>query len=394
MRIPLSHRVPHAPASNTLSIRLAELRARGTPIVDLTASNPTAVGIPYPEGLFDGLAARAVRQYEPAPFGLQTAREAVAADCARRGVRVDPGRVVLTASTSEAYTWLFKLFCDPGSRVLVPRPSYPLFEHLARLEGVELSTYDLAFHGRWDLDLGAIAAGGPDVRALVLVSPNNPTGSCVSPAEAAAVAAICRDRGWGLIVDEVFADYPLDAGTVPSGLWAGSPCLTVSLGGLSKSVGLPQVKVGWMIVNGPDEDCRRVMSGLEIVADAFLSVSTPAQAALPGMLSAGAVVRDRIHARLRTNLSVLKALAKGVAGCDVPPVEGGWSAVVRVPAVRSEESLVLELLERAHVLVYPGYFFDFRHEAYLVVSLLVDPVTFARALPIVLRGVAGEQALN
>ncbi len=382
---PFSQRLPHAPERNALTTLLEQLRAEGASIIDLTESNPTRVGIPYPDDLLSPLASAEALRYEPLPFGLESARTAVAEDCARRGSHVDPRHVVLTASTSEAYTWLFKLFCNPGERVLVPQPSYPLFEHLARLEGVVLETYDLDYHGRWEVDTDAIRHAGPDVRALVVVSPNNPTGSCISASEAEALRSICRARGWALIADEVFADYLLEAGEPLRDLAAGASCVTVSLGGLSKAVGLPQLKLGWMVVGGPAEERDSTLSALEIIADSFLSVSTPVQVALPQLLARGDSVKVAIRARISTNLSILREVATQFAECDVPRVEGGWSAVIRVPGIRSEESLVLELLERERILIHPGFFFDFRHEAYLVTSLLVTPEVFRASLPRVFR---------
>jgi aspartate/methionine/tyrosine aminotransferase len=388
MLSPLSNRLPHAPERNALTVRLDALRAAGVSIVDLTESNPTRVGISYPDDLLSPLARVEALRYEPVPFGLASARQAVADDHVRRGVRVDPRDVVLTASTSEAYSWLFKLFCNPGERVLVPRPSYPLFEHLARLEGVVLDTYDLDYHGRWEVDASAIRSAGDDVRALVVVSPNNPTGSCISASEFDVLASICGERGWALIADEVFADYLLEARDATNPVRdcaARSPCLTVSLGGLSKSVGLPQLKLGWMVVGGPSGQRNATLSALEIIADTFLSVSTPVQVALPQLLARGAGVRDAIHARVRSSLSTLRDVAGAFVQCDVPLVEGGWSAVIRVPATRSEESLVIDVLEQERILVYPGFFFDFRREAYLVVSLLVPPDVLRRSLPRVMR---------
>jgi alanine-synthesizing transaminase len=383
-----SQRLPNAPERNRLSQRLDELRDAGEAIIDLTDSNPTSVGLDYPAGLLAPLAGAEGCRYTPAPFGLLQARQAVAADCARRGAQVDPRHVVLTASTSEAYTWLFKLFCNPGERVLVPRPSYPLFEHLARLEGVRLDAYDLDYHGRWDIDLAAIRDAGPDVRALIVVTPNNPTGSCPSSAEWDALTAVCRERGWVLIADEVFADYILEGNPVTD-VASRARCLAVSLGGLSKTVGLPQLKLGWMIVGGPAAEREAALSGLEIIADSFLSVSTPVQLALASLLREGEVVRAGIKQRIGTNLSTILEVATQFAECDVPIVEGGWSAVIRVPATRSEEALVLEVLERERTLVHPGFFFDFCREAYLVVSLIVDPAVMRSTLPRVLAVATG-----
>jgi aspartate/methionine/tyrosine aminotransferase len=380
-----SSRLPRESAPNALSLALDELRRAGTPYVDLTESNPTRAGISYPDDLLLPLSSPASLRYEPHPLGLRAAREAIAADCARRGVRVEPEQIVLSASTSETYAWLFKLLCDAGESVLVPRPSYPLFEHLTRLEGVRAASYRLEYHGRWDIDLDSLAAAPADTRALLLVSPNNPTGSYASALEIEALVRVCRDRGWALIVDEVFADYVLEAGAPITDLAARADVLTFSMGGASKSLGLPQVKLGWTVVGGPARDRAAALEGLELIADTFLSVGTPVQVAAAALLERGAAVRAAIHARLRANLATARRVAGAHPSCTLLPVEGGWSAVVRVPATRGEDTLVLDLLSRERVLVHPGYFFDFEHEAFLIVSLLVPEAEFSDAFARTLR---------
>ena len=381
----LSSRLPRESAPNALTRRLDTLRQSGTPYVDLTESNPTRAGISYPDDLLAALAGAAALRYDPHPLGLSGAREAVALDCARRGARVDPDQVVLSASTSEMYAWLFKLLCDAGESVLVPRPSYPLFEHLTRLEGVRAESYRLDYHGRWEIDLDSLAAAPRDTRALLLVSPNNPTGSYVSAREVEAITRLCRDRGWALVVDEVFADYALDAASPITDLAAAAGVLAFSMGGASKSLGLPQVKLGWTIVGGPEADRAAALAGLELIADTFLSVSTPVQVAAPDLLRRGAPVRDAIHARVRGTLAAARRVAAAHPACDLLPVEGGWSGVVRVPATHGEEALVLGLLRDERILVHPGYFFDFEHEAFLVFSLLVPEDVFADAFDRTLR---------
>jgi len=380
-----SSRLPRESAPNALSRALDAFRHAGTSYLDLTESNPTRAGIAYPADLLQPLSAPAALRYEPQALGLAAARKAVAADCARRGAHVEPGQVVLSASTSEMYAWLFKLLCDAGESVLVPRPSYPLFEHLTRLEGVRAEPYRLEYHGRWEIDLESVAAAPAGTRAVLLVSPNNPTGSYVSARELEALTRLCRDRGWALIVDEVFADYPLDAVAPVTDIATRSGVLTFSMGGASKSLGLPQVKLGWTVVGGPEADRAAAIEGLELIADTFLSVSTPVQVAAPSLLERGASVRSAIQARVRANLAAARAIAASHPACDLLPVEGGWSAIVRVPATRGEEALVLDLLARERVLVHPGYFFDFEHEAFLVVSLLVPEAPFADAFARTLR---------
>jgi alanine-synthesizing transaminase len=380
-----SSRLPPQTDTNELTRVLAGLRAKGAPIADLTESNPTRAGIPYPEGLLAPLAQAQALAYEPHPLGLPSARAAVASDHRRRGVNLDSAHVALTASTSEAYSWLFKLLCDPGESVLVPRPSYPLFEHLTRLEGVRAESYDLEYHGRWEIDFEVLRAAPEDVKAILVVSPNNPTGSYVSVAELEQLTAVCRDRGWALVVDEVFADYPLDAPAPLTDIATKSDVLSFTLAGLSKSVGLPQVKLGWMVVGGPASQRHAALSALELIADSFLSVSTPVQLALPDLLQSGGEVRAAIQRRTQGNLEALRRAASEFPAYDVLRVEGGWSAVIRVPATRSEERLVLDLLERERVLVHPGYFFDFRSEAFIVVSLLPPESIFRDAIARVLR---------
>lgn len=375
----ISRRVPPHDEANAVTRALAELRAGGADIIDLTASNPTRCGIPYPARLLDALADAHALQYEPQPFGLPAARLAVAEDQRRRGVNVDPAHVVLTASTSEAYAWLFKLLCDPGDAVLVPHPSYPLFEHLTMLEGIAAHPYFLEYHGHWTIDLEAIAAAPPNVRALLMVSPNNPTGSFVSAGELQQLLEICRSRGWALIADEVFADYPLESAGPLTDIAARSDVLAFTLGGLSKTVGLPQLKLGWCIAGGPPADRNTALRALELIADSYLSVGTPVQVAAPHLLREGASIRAAIQTRIEQNLTALRAAAARHPSCETLKVEGGWSAVIRVPSTKSEEDLVLDLLRRERILVYPGYFFDFPHEAYVVVSLLPDRAGFDEA---------------
>jgi aspartate/methionine/tyrosine aminotransferase len=372
-----STRVPADLAPNRLTLAELALRARGVRLIDLTETNPTRVGLDYPARCLEALAAPASLAYEPHPFGLPAAREAVAAELGRSGARVDPARVILTASTSEAYTFLFKLLCDPGDEVLVPVPSYPLFEHLTRLELVEVRPYPLEYHGTWSVDLDALdRALTARTRAVLVVSPNNPTGSLLTRHDLGGLAARCASRGLALIGDEVFTDYLLAARAERARVLDQDEALTFSLGGLSKSAGLPQVKLGWMVAGGPAPIVEAALARLEIVCDAFLSVSTPVQQAADALLAAGRLVRERILQRVEGNLRVLAGLADDHPACSVLRVEGGWSAVVRVPATRTEEALVLELLERDHVLVHPGYFFDFPHEAFVVVSLLPEPDAF------------------
>jgi aspartate/methionine/tyrosine aminotransferase len=384
----VSSRIPRQLQPNALTSAVAAARARGVAICDLTASNPTRAGIPYPGDLLAPLADPAALVYEPHPFGLQAARAAVAADHTRRGVTIDPAHVVLTASTSEAYSWLFKLLCDAGDSVLVPRPSYPLFEHLTALESVHPHPYDLEYHGRWSIDMASLMVAPERTRAVLAVSPNNPTGGFLSAEELARLTQLCRDRRWALIVDEVFADYPLDAPAPLTDIAARADVLTFSLAGLSKSVGLPQLKLAWIVAGGPAAARDDALAALELVADSYLSVATPVQMAAPQLFRAGASVRTAIQQRIWRNLDALRDAARAFPACEVLRTEGGWSAVVRVPATRREETLVVDLVEHERILVHPGYFFDFPREAYLVVGLLPPPAIFSDACARLLRFVS------
>jgi alanine-synthesizing transaminase len=380
-----SNRLPGHAEINALSRAVASLTAAGTALVDLTESNPTRAGLPYPADLLSAAASGPALCYDPQPFGLLTARQAVSADYARRGVAVDPECIVLSASTSEAYSWLFKLLCNSGESVLIPQPSYPLFEHLTRLESVRAVPYRLEYHGRWDIDFESIAAAKDDVRAVLLVSPNNPTGSYVTAREADTLAAICREREWAIVSDEVFAEYALDAQAPATEIARRAKVLSFTLGGASKALGLPQMKLAWTIVDGPVKERIDALSGLELIADTFLSVNTPVQVAAPDLFRRAGPIRQAIHQRVSRNLSAARDAARNYPACDVLRVEGGWSAVVRVPAIRSEEALALGLLQQEHVLVHPGFFFDFPHEAFVVVSLLPPEAVFADAFGRVLR---------
>jgi len=372
-----SGRLPHDLSPNRLTAAVAARRAAGRPLLDLTESNPTRVGLPYPEDLLAPLGDRRGLRYAPEPFGVAGAREVVSTEYARRGVVVPPTRIALTASTSEAYALLFKLLCDPGDRVLVPQPSYPLFEHLTALEAVTAVPYALDAHAGWRLDVAAVAAAiDARTRAVLVVSPNNPTGSTLDRDELEALASLAASRDIALIGDEVFADYPLDGGGHGVSVLQQARALAFGLGGLSKSVGLPQVKVAWIGVAGPAAAIDEALGGLEIAADTFLSVSTPAQLALGELLRGGAVVRAAIQDRLAANLAALRQAVRATSSMSLHEPRGGWSAVLQVPATRSEESLALALVEADGVVVHPGYFFDFPREAFVIVSLLPEPAEF------------------
>lgn len=362
---------------NRLSLAQTERRASGRPVLDLTQSNPTHAGLHYPPGIVAALADSQALTYEPAPSGMVAARDAVAAYYRTRGVEVPAGRILLTASTSEAYAYLFKLLADPGDEVLVPRPSYPLFEFLATMESVQVRTYSLAYHGAWGIDLATVeAALSPRTRAIVLVNPNNPTGSYLKTPELAELVRICRAHDIALLSDEVFSDYAFAADPARVATLADvDQCLTFSMSGLSKVAGLPQMKLGWIVVNGPSPLRQEAMEKLEWIADTFLSVSTPVQCAAAQLLDAGAEVQRQMRERTAANLAFARETLSG-SPANLLDVEGGWYVVLQVPRVRSEEEWALELLHREGVLVQPGFFYDFESEAYLVVSLLTESSVF------------------
>ena len=376
-----SSRVPPNREPNRLARAVGSARAAGRVLIDLTATNPTTVGLTYPRDLLQPLASASALVYTPHAFGLAGARDAVARDCARRGIAADRSRIVLTASTSEAYSLLFKLLCAPGDAVLVPVPSYPLFDYLTELDGVRAHPYRLEYHGRWVVDLDSLErAWSGSARAVLAVSPNNPTGSTLSADELTALDVRCGERGAALILDEVFADYPLRTPAEHERTRAQPGALTFRLGGLSKSAGLPQVKLGWIVVDGPEPLVSEALERLELICDTYLSVSTPVQIAAADLIRAGAGIRAQIQRRIVANFRELCSLGPAYPATQVLPADGGWSAVVRVPSTIAEEDLVLELLERDSVLVHPGFFFDFPHEAFVVLSLLPEPAAFAEGV--------------
>jgi len=374
-----SSRLPDNLRPNRLSELLEAKRRAGAAILDLTESNPTRAGFVYPaEEILQALTDARSLRYEPSPPGLPEAREAVACYYAERRQTVERDRILLTAGTSEAYSYLFKLLCDPGDEVLVPRPSYPLFAFLADLESVRLAHYPLAYHGRWEMDLDALESAVTErTRAVVVVNPNNPTGSFLKKGELERLTRLCAERKLVLISDEVFSDYTFagDAERVAS-LAEVEGVPTFCLSGLSKIAGLPQMKLGWIVLAGPRPWQSAARERLELIADTYLSAGTPVQHALPRLLALGAGVQEQIAARVCANLEFLRSAVHGTS-CRVLDVEGGWYATLEVPRTRSEEEWCAELLDHAGVLVQPGFFYDFASEAFLVVSLLTPPETFA-----------------
>jgi hypothetical protein len=365
---------------NRISTMLAEKRQAGSPVLDLTESNPTRVGLVYPHAeILAALADASALRYHPSPRGLDSAREAVAGYYRDRGTQVDSEHILLTASTSEAYAYIFKLLTNPGDEILAPRPSYPLFEFLAGLESVNIRQYPLRYDGVWHVDFDALEkAITPRTRGIVVVNPNNPTGSFLKRAELDVLDALAAERGLAILSDEVFRDYAFGEDAERVSTLAGERrALTFCMSGLSKIAGLPQMKLGWVAVNGPDRE--QAMDALELIADTYLSVSTPIQIALPRLLGVSGSILNEIRQRTASNLALLREAIHGSAA-TLLRTEGGWYAVLQVPRTRTEEEWTLKLLDESDVLVQPGFFFDFESEAFLVLSLLPEPATFAEGV--------------
>jgi alanine-synthesizing transaminase len=371
-----SHRLFWSFSQNSLSALIDRQRRSGITLLDLTVSNPTEAFTGYPSALIAAaLAQVADLRYRPEPFGDLHAREAISATYASHGPSISPARLALTASTSEAYAVLFKLLCDPGDEILVPVPSYPLFEYLAALESVRIVHYRLEYDGSWYIDTDSLRRRiGQRTRAIVIVNPNNPTGSFLKRAEWAIVSSF----GIPVISDEVFTAYPLAPASDFISLAAtDSPVLTFSLNGLSKSAGMPQMKLAWIAIDGPE--AAAASERLELILDTYLSANTPVQRALPRLLEIGAGLRASILDRVRRNLQAANRILGG-SNCHALHAEGGWSAIVQLPRIRSEEAWITSLVRERQTIFQPGYFFDMPSEAYAVASLITPPEIFAEGL--------------
>jgi alanine-synthesizing transaminase len=363
---------------NPLSVLLAEKRRAGAPVLDLTGSNPTLAGFVYPEReILEAFTNRGALSYDPAPRGLPTARGAVSQYYAERGREVPASRILLTASTSEAYAYLFKLLTNPGDEVLVPRPSYPLFEFLATMESVSVKQYALRYDGAWHVDFDSLERAVTErTRAVVVVNPNNPTGSILKREEARQLDEFAARHGISILADEVFSDY-IHAEGAPPALTSPGQAPLFSMSGLSKIAGLPQMKLGWIVAGGPRHE--ESLERLEWIADTYLSVSTPVQRALPRLLELSGGIRAQIRERTAANLANLHKILRD-SPVSVLNVEGGWCATLQVPRTRTEEEWTLALLRDRNVLVQPGFFYDFESEAFLVLSLLTEPATFVEGV--------------
>lgn len=352
-------------------------------IVNLTESNPTQVGFDYnidfitssltrPESIF----------YEPDPKGLLEARESVCNYYKARKVKVELDNIFLTASTSEAYTFLFKLLADPGEQVLVPIPSYPLFEHLAQAETIKAVPYNLYYDGDWHIDIYSIKkAINSSVKAIIIVSPNNPTGSCLKKDELDQIIEICLEHQIALISDEVFSDYTYQESEQRVKTIAEvDQILSFTMSGLSKVAGLPQIKLGWVVVNGPSNIATEAMLRLEFIADLFLSVSTPVQHAARSLFESVSHIQTQIKERVLSNRTWLQSQLGKESVCSLLSAEAGWYSIIQVPNVMTEEEMILQILEQENVLIHPGYFFDFASEGWLITSLIVEQEKFKEAM--------------
>lgn len=371
-------------SDNPVAAALARLKTEGVQVLDLTESNPTRAGIYYPPDMFLGALQDPLNLiYAPQPQGLDRTRTAVAAYQAARGVSVPLEQIMLTASTSEAYSFLFRLLMDPGDRVLLPAPSYPLFSYLADINDVKVGHYRLYSDGKaWRMDLDSLeeAAREGKAKAVILVSPNNPTGSFIKPDELARLNDLCGRHGMAIISDEVFSDYCFsESASAYRSLALNDVVLSFSLGGLSKALALPQMKLAWIMANGPQEVLKEALGRLEVIADTYLSVNTPVQNAAVTWLPQASVIQEQIKARTETNLAAVRSWAPK-AGFSLCPVEGGWYAVVQRRLDLPEDEWAVRLLEEKHVYVHPGFYFDFEEEGYLVLSLLTSPETFRKGL--------------
>lgn len=363
---------------NRLSVALAAHRAAGKALLDLTVSNPTECGFEYDgEAILDALRNPAALSYEPNPKGLESARRAVAGYYAEREEKISAEDIFLTTSTSEAYSYVFRTLCDPGDELLIPSPSYPLFDFLAEIQDVSLARYPLIHDHGWQIDFHALEqAITPRTRGVIVVHPNNPTGHFAKSAEMARLNSICSAREMAIIADEVFLDFALE-GERPASFVANRGALTFTLSGLSKISGLPQMKAAWLIASGPEPWKSEALARIEVIADTYLSVNAPVQLAIPKFLEQRHGFQKQVMSRVGRNLEELDRQLGMQKACSRLKVEGGWCAAVRVPATRSDEDLAIELLNVHGVCVHPGHFYDFPSEGTLIISLLTPEGLFA-----------------
>ncbi|HKQ88455.1 MAG TPA: pyridoxal phosphate-dependent aminotransferase [Candidatus Acidoferrales bacterium] len=371
---------------NRLTRALTRRRAAGDAVLDLSASNPTTCGFSFDENvILRALADPAALRYSPDPHGLPAARAAVCDYYAQLGAAISPEEIFLTTGTSEAYSFIFRTLCNPGDEILIPTPGYPLFDFLADIHDVRLVRYSLLYDHGWQIDFYSVErAIGPRTRAAIVVHPNNPTGHYAKAAEAAQLGNICARHGMALIGDEVFYDFSYSQERPPSFI-ANQDALTFVLSGLSKICGLPQMKAGWIATTGPGDAKQSALARLEVIADTYLSMNAPVQSALPTLLGLRHDLQRQLMARTTRNLAELDAQLASHPRCSRLEVEGGWNAVLRVPAIRPDEDAAIDLLESRGVYVHPGHFYDFPDDGHMVVSLIAPIDDFAEGISRVLK---------
>jgi alanine-synthesizing transaminase len=371
---------------NALSQLLAEKRKRGEQILDLTESNPTRCNFSYNPELLQALSSERTFQYEPDPHGLLSARKAIAEYYHQRATPVDPSNLFLTASTSEAYSYLFRLLCNPGESVLVPKPSYPLFDYLCTLNDVEVRHYRLTYDDEWCMDFDSVrAAIDTSTKALLVVHPNNPTGSFVKNREKEEILGLVQRHSMALIADEVFAEYSLTESEGRHESFASEGrSLVFTLNGISKLLGMPQMKLGWITVSGESGIVRNAMDRLEIICDTYLSTGTPIQRALPSFLDNGRRITDQIRRRIKANYDSLRSMT-AQSSVSLFNAEGGWNVIVQFPRIMSDEEWALLILKECNVLLHPGHFFEIEQEACFVMSLLPQESVFSNGIRRVLE---------
>jgi alanine-synthesizing transaminase len=367
--------------SNRLSDALARRRQSGQPLLDLTVSNPTTCGFRYHSGsLLRALSNPAAAVYDPDPRGLLVARRAIVDYYVSHKVQVGIDDMLLTTSTSEAYSFVFRLLCNSGDEILIPEPSYPLFAYLAQIQDVKLIPYSPIYDHGWQIDFHGLQNSiTARTRAVIVVHPNNPTGHFTAPSEISELNRICAARDLAIIADEVFLDFAIDQ-SVPQSFAASREALTFTMSGVSKICGLPQMKLAWLVASGPQNLKVPGLERLEIIADTYLSMNAPVQYALPTFLDQRHEFQSQVLARIQKNLAALDARLAQQKSCARLEVQAGWYAVLRIPATRSDEDLALLLLETKSVYAHPGHFYDFPTDGFLVVSLITPEEDFAEGV--------------
>ena len=378
---------------NKYTLALQEIRSSGEPLIDLTISNPTECALAYDsKAILNAFQNANALNYEPEAKGLLNARQEVVRYYRdEHNVTVDPNAVILTTSTSEAYSYIFRLLCNPQEEVLVPKPSYPLFDFLGDLQDVKLIPYSLHYAQGWFIDFESLKrALTSKTRAILLVHPNNPTGSYVKPEEVQRLNAFCLENELALIVDEVFLDYSLE--NRPRISFVGNhDALIFTLSGLSKTAALPQMKVAWMVTTGPTNQTQAALERLEVIADTYLSLGSPTQCAFPQLLVQRKTLQSQLLNRIRNNWACLKSSRRDIRECEPLDVEGGWYAVLRINRKVSDEDLSIELMRQAGVIVHPGHFYDFPNDGYLVVSLISQEQDFRNGIDKLLKHLASAK---